>query len=319
MPRTLLTDEEFIRAWRELRSPLRIAREYNMDERNIRRRRRQIEKDFGIELKASGEIIEQERLKHPERVHVDLDEGTVVIFSDAHFWPGIRSTAFRALIKIIAELKPAIVIANGDIFDGARISRHARRGWSNLPSVKEELDTCIERMTEIEDVCPPGCKLYWPLGNHDARYEDFLVRQATDYEGIKSFQLRDHFPKWTPCWSVWINETLVVKHRLKSGIHATHNNTLWSGKSTATGHLHSGKVTPFADYNGNRYGIDTGTLAALYGPQFDYAEDNPQNWRSGFAVCTFIDRHLLFPELAIVTGHNRVEFRGAFIELTPED
>jgi hypothetical protein len=52
------------------------------------------------------------------------------------------------------------------------------------------------------------------------------------------------------------------KHRMKGGIHAAHNNTLHAGTTMVTGHLHSVKVTPFSDYNGTRWDVDTGTPKA---------------------------------------------------------
>jgi hypothetical protein len=214
------------------------------------------------------------------------------------------------------------VIANGDIFDGAGISRHPRIGWAKSPSVMEELKACTICMGEIEEAAKAArhnVKLMWPLGNHDARYETFLAANAPQYEHIKGFSLRDHFPEWESCWAVWINDGTIVKHRFKGGIHATHNNTMWSGKNIVTGHLHSLKVTPFSDYNGVRYGIDTGTLADPYGPQFeDYTEQGPLNWRSGFAVLTFVDGKLLLPELLTTHGPDSIEFRGQVIDITEQ-
>jgi hypothetical protein len=220
----------------------------------------------------------------------------------------------------IKEIKPNAVIANGDIFDGAGISRHPRIGWAKSPSVMEELKACTISMGYIEEAAKEArhnVKLVWPLGNHDARFETFLAANAPQYEHVKGFTLRDHFPDWEPCWAVWINEGTVIKHRFKGGIHATHNNAIWSGKNIVTGHLHSLKVTPFSDYNGVRYGIDTGTLAEPYGPQFeDYTEHGPLNWRSGFAVLTFVDGKLLLPELVTTHSPDSIEFRGRVIKVT---
>jgi hypothetical protein len=183
----------------------------------------------------------------------------------------------------------------------------------------EELKACTISMGYIEEAAKEArhnVKLIWPLGNHDARFETFLAANAPQYEHGKGFTLRDHFPLWEPCWAVWMNENTVVKHRFKGGIHATHNNTMWSGKNIVTGHLHSLKVTPFSDYNGVRYGIDTGTLAEPYGPQFeDYTEHGPLNWRSGFAVLTFVDGKLLLPELVTTHSPDSIEFRGRVIKV----
>lgn len=83
-----------------------------------------------------------------------------------------------------------------------------------------------------------------------------------------------------------------------------------------TGHLHSLKVSPITDYNGVRYGVDSGTLADIDGPQFrDYLEENPTNWRSGFVVLTFYNGKLLMPELVMKFNNEAIEFRGQVIQL----
>jgi hypothetical protein len=70
-------------------------------------------------------------------------------------------------------------------------------------------------------------------------------------------------------------------------------------------------VTPFDDYNGTRFGVDTGTLAEPTGAQFEnYLELSPTNWRSGFAILTFHDGRLLWPELVHTWADGQVEFRG---------
>jgi hypothetical protein len=70
------------------------------------------------------------------------------------------------------------------------------------------------------------------------------------------------------------------------------------------------------DYNGTRWGVDTGTMADPRGPQFiDYLEDNVTDWRSGFAVLTFFKGRLLWPEVVHVTGEDEVEFRGKVIRV----
>ena len=132
---------------------------------------------------------------------------------------------------------------------------------------------------------------------------------------MKGFALADHFQNWEMCISTWINNDVVIKHRWKGGVHATHNNTVNAGKTMITGHLHSLKVTPFDDYNGTRWGVDTGTLATLDGPQFSYGEDSPTNHRAGFIVLTFKDGQLLWPEIAAVMDEHHIQFRGEIIQV----
>ena len=322
MPQAVCSEAEFAELWRTHKSAEKVAKALGINVRAVYERRRSLENRKNIRLEASSAKAHHYKHLHPAehaaRKHLEVTNGVVIVFSDAHFWPGVRTTAFKAMLRFIRELKPKAVVNNGDAFDGASISRFPRIGWDSRPTVKDELKACEERLEEIENEAA-GAKLFWPLGNHDARFENRLAQNAPEYEGVDGFTLKDRFPSWAPCWSVWINYDVVVKHRFKNGIHATHNNTMWAGKTTVTGHLHSLKVTPLTDYNGTRWGVDTGTLADPDGPQFtDYSEDNPKNHRSGFAVLTFADGELLDPELCRVLGFGRVCFRGHVIDVSNE-
>jgi Calcineurin-like phosphoesterase len=324
MPAPTCTDAEFTELWRTHGSATKVAEVLGIGKRAAYQRRRNIERQENLALPSTAKpataahYAHLSPAEHAARRHFYVSDGVVLIFSDAHFWPGVRTTAFKALLLFIRELKPKAIICNGDAFDGASISRYPRIGWDSKPTVIQELKACKERLSEVEDAAN-GAKLYWPLGNHDARFENRLAQNAPEFEGVKGFSLKDHFPAWTPCWSVWINDEVVIKHRLKGGIHATRNNTLNAGKTTFTGHLHQLKVTPLDDYNGTRWGVDTGTLADPKGPQFvDYLEDGMTDWRSGFAVATFHDGDLLWPEVCRVKGEGLVDFRGLVIDVSKE-
>lgn len=249
------------------------------------------------------------------RLRLNIDNGTVLVFSDAHYWPGIVTTAHRGLVHLAKKIKPTAIVANGDILDGASISRHAPIGWESRPSLIQEIEACQDRLDEIMKACPKARRL-WTLGNHDARLETRIATVAPEFAKVHGVHLKDHFSMWEPAWSVWLNDDTVIKHRYKGGIHATHNNVVNSGKTIVTGHLHSLKVTPFDDYNGTRWGVDTGTLAEPFGPQFQgYMEDNPRNWRSGFAVLTCVGGKLMWPELVPVVDETHIYFRGELIEV----
>lgn len=312
MPARQITDDDLQLLWDKFQSPAEISKVTGITVRSLTRRIRSL----GVPPLPPGGQNPLHILKTQHgKIAARIDNGTVIVFSDAHYHPKIISTAHRALLKLIRDLKPRMVICNGDAFDGGTISRWPRIGWDKKPSVPDELRAVQERLTEIEDAAGRA-QLCWPLGNHDARFETFLAAAAPQYEGVKGFSLKDHFPTWSPCWGVWINDDVVVKHRWRGGIHATRNNTLNGGVTMVTGHLHSLKVTPLSDYKGTRYGVDTGTLADPDGPQFsDYLEMSPTDWRSGFAVLTFHKGRLLWPELVHVLEEGVAEFRGTILEV----
>ena len=314
MPKAAVPDQEFIELWRTHGSAHKIASVTGIALRKIFERRRRVEQRLNIKLESVNKQSEHYKHLHPTehsaRAHAEVKSGVVLVFSDAHFLEGVRTTAFRALLQLCRELQPVAVVNNGDAFDGASISRHPRIAWESRPTVLSELKACKDSLEIIQDAAG-NAKLFWPLGNHDTRFESRLSANVPEFQGVGGFRLEDHFPAWRMCWSLWLNNDTVVKHRYKNGIHATHNATLWAGKTIVTGHLHSLKVTPFSDYSATRWGVDTGTLADVNGPQFtNYLEDSPVNWRSGFVVLTFHGGKLLWPEIVNVVGPAEYCFRG---------
>lgn len=295
------TDEEFIRLFQELGSPQKIADHLGVAVRVVYARRNTMQKKYGIELLSFSERTKVTNVVHEQKIYCEVKDGVVIVFSDAHYWPGPATVAHRALLAAVEAIKPAIVIANGDVFDGARVSRHDPIYGDKTPSPKEEVEACQERMTEIEDASK-NSKCLWTIGNHDSRLWRYIRVNAPEVSGMPFTDLFDYFPRWKPTYAIDINGTTLVKHRWHNGIHATYNNTLKGGVNVVTGHLHRLQVTAWGDYTGRRYGVDTGTLAEIDGPQFAYLEHNPVPWASGFAVLTFRNGVLLPPELCEVVN-----------------
>lgn len=307
------SDADFIKLFHEL-GPAEMARRIGVTESNVMKRRRRLEERHQIRLVAPGPSATPIPRQHPERIHYEVEDGIVLVGSDPHFWPGDDTPAWRAFVKFAKDLRPKIIVMNGDAFDGASVSRHPPIGWTKIPTVQQEIEYTQDRLSELERAKPVGCKLAWPLGNHDMRFETRIATAAPELAKVMGTSLHDHFPAWEPCWSVWINNRVVIKHRWKGGVHGVHNNAVGSGVAMITGHDHALRVSPYSDYTGTRWGVSCGTLADPYGQQFtDYSEDNPRNHRSGFVVLTFRKHQLLWPEVVDVINEGQVSFRGEVI------
>lgn len=311
------SDEEFVGLFKQL-GPTGTANHLNVNIRAVHQRRRHIEAILGIVLEspfgAGGTSVNTSNFTN--QINLTIENGTVLVGSDAHIWPGEPTTAMRAFIHQCKELKPKAVVLNGDVLDFSGISKHQKIGWFKTPSVADEIEAAQDLLYEIEKSCGRGAKKIWTIGNHDIRFESRLANSDPEFAKVFGVHLSDHFPNWENCWNVNINEDVVIKHRFKSGIHSTHNSTLWAGCTIITGHLHSAKITPLSDYNGTRYGVDTGCLADTNAEAFThYTENNPKNWRSGFCVLTLVKGKLLPPELVIVWDEKSVVFRGKVIKV----
>lgn len=315
------TDEQFVAVWQESGGNYKAmqARFGFATNTVVANRRAVIEKKLGITLNSASIRSSRNTLlkrKNSRRLELTIDTGRILVGSDIHIWPGPLTTAQRAFIALAKKLKPDAIVLNGDVFDGAKISNHPAGIWDQekRPNVKEELDACQSFVHELRLACP-NARFIWVWGNHDARFEYQLAAGNAEYVGVKGTALSDHFPGWDFCMAVFVNDNLVIKHRFKGGRHAPENNALWAGRSMCTGHLHSQKVQPVTDYNETRYGVDSGTMADPESKQFDYAEENPTGWRMGFSLFSFVDGHLLMPELVKVCDWNpeAVEFRGELV------
>lgn len=314
---TPYSEEEFIQFWNQGQgSPQRVAELMGIAVRNVyARRARLMAKGVLLESVPAGNgfgFYSQVRPLHRHHLPVEIGTGCMIVFSDAHYWPGEATVAHKALLEAIKLLQPQIIVANGDVLDGARIGRHARIGWEGAPSLKQELEAVEVRLQEIQLASKKGTRFFWTWGNHCMRFNTFLSGNAEAFEGVPGMSLEERFPEWEFAMTLDVNSQLIVKHRYHNGIHAGYNNTLKAGRSICTGHLHRLLVTPWGDYNGRRWGIDTGTLAEPDGPQFGYMEGNPAPWCSGFAVISWHEGKMLPPELVEVID-NRAWFRGKML------
>jgi len=321
MAKSKISDQEFIAMWRSYPSPSEIARKLDVHIRNVFSRRNRIEARYKIKLVSNGEHL---NLNNPTEAltmiisarkdinRLEIQNGTILIGSDAHYSPGHIPVAHKALCNVMAELGTEIkaVILNGDILDGGQISRHARIGWKKAPTVKQELEAVQERLGDIEKARPAGCKLMRTYGNHDMRFENRLSSQVPEFEGIGGFLLRDHLPFWEDSERIDINQDCVVIHDWHSGIHSGWNDVLKGGCHTVTGHTHELSVKTHTGFKSMHFGIKTGMLADESQDEFGYRAGRPGfNWQSGFVALTWVDGVLLYPEICSVRD-GKAFFRG---------
>lgn len=200
-----------------------FSQKHGVNVRNVLKRRRNVESELGRPLESPTGPGGRPKApgKGNHRLEWKIENGEVLIGSDAHIWNDKYTPAMRAFVKFAKERNPKGIILNGDIFDGAGISRHAPIMWEKSPLVIEELEAVQNWLNELVLAAPKKALMAWPQGNHDARFESRLADRAHEYAKIKGFHLKDHFSnRLAPCWSVWINDAVVVKHRGRGGDHA---------------------------------------------------------------------------------------------------
>src|SRR6185312_6234608 len=164
MTAPVCSEEEFIAIFRKLQSTDAVAKALGVSTRAVHTRRRNIQKKHGMTLpvrdhRPAYNTVERD---HPAICRLSIKDGQILIGSDAHIWPGERTPMQRAFVVFAKMLKPFAIVANGDFFDGANISRHASIGWEQKPSVRQELEAVKDYMGDLV-VASPASKRVWTL------------------------------------------------------------------------------------------------------------------------------------------------------------
>ena len=243
---------------------------------------------------------------YPQFHSIEQDDLVIMIGSDAHIWPSNITIMMEAFSVLSKKLKPNVIVLNGDILDGAKVSRHGSILGQNAPKITREIDAA---RLWIDTLHSAKHKI-WTMGNHDQRVDNYLANNAPELDDYAG-RISDRFPEWKFCWATVINQ-LEIRHRFRSGIHAAWNNGLHSGISTVTGHTHQLQITPIRNRNGTHWGVECGMLGDPTHKAFEYAEGMISRAQSGFVVITFKEGVMLPPEPCELI-HGRPVFRGDYV------
>lgn len=317
---------EFAATWRQCRGHIpTIAKRLGMTERSTLRRRLHVEAELGIALPAGEDRTNRSFVKLPKmgvQRLADVKNATVIVAGDRHLWPGEKSNiadlALKQIIKTI-QPRPKVICWNGDLFDLPTISRHPSTGYSEFPTVAEELEAGQAYLAELEEVAPEDCSLVFCVGNHDNRFTVRLAQEAPEMVGVKGMDLFDHLENWQPSWNLLINGGVFITHWWHQGaMNAPLNNLLKSGaEAFISNHLHQGQVTSWTDFNQKvRWAVDTGCMADFDQTQVKfthYTRGNPVRWKQGFCVLTFDHNGDLLPPELVQVIRGKAYFRGKVV------
>ena len=87
-------------------------------------------------------------------LRLDLGCARVLAGSDLHARPGPISIGLASFVWAAAELQPDVIVLDGDVLDGARISRFPRRRFDPRPTVLQELEAGHDQLELIRAAAP---------------------------------------------------------------------------------------------------------------------------------------------------------------------
>jgi len=111
-------------------------------------------------------------------------QNNILILSDIHF-PYQDNKALELAINYGIENKVNAIYLNGDTLDFYQCSRFTKD--RRLRDMAGELQMGREFLKLLQDTFK--CPIYFKIGNHEKRYEDYLMIKAPELLGIDDFKL----------------------------------------------------------------------------------------------------------------------------------
>ena len=168
----------------------------------------------------------------------------IAIFSDIHV-PYHSISAITAALDYCIKEKPDAIILNGDTIDCHRLSRFTKDPKARNFAL--ELDTFKALIEKFEKNLK--CKIYFKIGNHEERYEHFLIEKAHELVGVKEFEFTNIIQARAKGISI-IGDKRPMKI---GGIWGIHGHEYVGGISApvnpARGLFNRGKVSSFQGHN----------------------------------------------------------------------
>lgn len=168
----------------------------------------------------------------------------IAVFSDIHV-PFHSIEAITAAIKFCKKEKPDAILLNGDTIDCHRLSRFIKDPKKRNFAL--ELDTFKALMEVFRKELK--CKMYFKVGNHEERYEHFLMEKASELNGVEEFEF-ENIIKARANGIGFISDRRVIKIGELYGIHGhEYVGGISAPVNPARGLFLRGKVSCFQGHN----------------------------------------------------------------------
>ena len=168
----------------------------------------------------------------------------VGILSDVHL-PYHNIEALTCAISYLKKEKVDALLLNGDTMDCHQLSRFVRDPKKR--DFKYELDTLKAFMEVVEKQLK--CKVFFKVGNHEARYEKFLMEKAQELKGVEEFEF-ENIIKARAKGIDMISSNRYMKLNELNGIHGhEYIGGISAPVNVARGLYLKGKVSAFQGHN----------------------------------------------------------------------
>jgi predicted phosphodiesterase len=166
------------------------------------------------------------------------------ILSDIHL-PYHNLDALSEALTYLKKNKVDAVLLNGDTLDCHQLSRFTKDPKKR--DFKYELDSLKFFIDKLDEIL--GCKIYFKIGNHEARYQNFLLQKASELIGVEEFEF-SNIIKAKEKGITMIESNQYMKMNDLNGIHGhEYIGGISAPVNVARGLYLRGKVSAFQGHN----------------------------------------------------------------------
>jgi len=166
----------------------------------------------------------------------------VAVLSDIHV-PYHSISALTCAFDMIAKEKPDVILLNGDTIDFYQLSRFMKD--TRKRSVAHELKAVNDLLDVLDQF---GAKIIYKLGNHDERWQHYMMQKAPELLGIQAFELSELL-KANERGMVVVGEKRIIKANKLNIIHGHEYPSVFSPVNIARGLYMKGKVSAMQGHN----------------------------------------------------------------------
>lgn len=238
------------------------------------------------------------------------NSGRWVVLPDMHV-PHHYQLAVRAVLRCVHDVRPQHLVLLGDFLDLYSIAQWNDGSLALLKTadLQAEYDAGNAVLDQIEAALPKGCAKHYLWGNHEDRFQRFMMKGDNARMGKalitpeRGLRLRERGWKWYDNRNddfVAITDDLHVVHGEWCTLHTAKKHLDAHRRSVIFGHTHrvqTFKVGPRAGYNIGHL-MDTRSAGAEYASRLVR-----ETWSEAFAVVDVHRGHAQVQVVEVQNGH----------------
>ena len=247
----------------------------------------------------------------PRKYNIEIPQETVkaVFVGDEQGIFRDRDLCSRVL-EFISDFQPDLLVDLGDSIDHYSISRFDKDPRRQL-SLEIELEDAKDYFIDLDVAAPMYAKKLWLKGNHEKRWNDYIVKNAPQIAFMLGRELSLERAVGVDAlgWETFEYGSMVdfrgftMTHGTFTGPTAAEKAAKAMGGSGIQGHDHMPNMHHWSDMNGPHLWVINPTLMRIDATSPDYI-NGIVNWAQGFTYAHFIgNRWTLTQVIADLDGH----------------